>query len=168
MTERVSIQGAAERLGVSADTVRRRLKRGELIGDREETPQGFVWRVELPIAESVPGSAQGTAADAIELAQLRERVAGLERLIDELATRREEIAAERESWKEAAQRESEAAGEFRVLLRQARMLALPPETARQDAPERSEAPAPDVWGVLRESQVSQERRRSFWDWLRGN
>ena len=45
--ERVSIKEAAERIGVSQDTIRRRLKSGELGGEREKTPQGFVWRVEL-------------------------------------------------------------------------------------------------------------------------
>ncbi len=45
---RVSIKVAADRLGVSQDAVRRRLKNGDLVGEKETTPQGFVWRVELP------------------------------------------------------------------------------------------------------------------------
>jgi len=48
----VPIAEAARRLGVSMDTVRRRLKRGELPSERRETPQGFVWWVNLdPLAE---------------------------------------------------------------------------------------------------------------------
>src|SRR5215218_684924 len=114
MAERVSIKEAAERLGVSQDTMRRRLKSGELAGEREKTPQGFVWRVELP---QEPGSGDAAAAeptvttsaplgDGVALAQLRERVAGLERLADELK-------GERDAWREQAQRDGEAARELR-------------------------------------------------------
>ena len=39
----VPIAEAARQLGVSVDTVRRRIKRGELAAERRETPQGFVW-----------------------------------------------------------------------------------------------------------------------------
>jgi hypothetical protein len=38
---------AAGILGVSVDTVRRRVKRGELDGEQRPTPQGFVWWVHL-------------------------------------------------------------------------------------------------------------------------
>ena len=48
MTEWVSITQAAERIGVSPDTIRRRLKRGELKGRQERTAQGFVWQIEVP------------------------------------------------------------------------------------------------------------------------
>lgn len=45
---------AALRMGVSVDTVRRRLRRGELQGRHQPTPQGFIWLVDLP---ETPGSA---------------------------------------------------------------------------------------------------------------
>ena len=35
MEERLSMKHAAERLGVSVDTIRRRLKKGELVGEKE-------------------------------------------------------------------------------------------------------------------------------------
>lgn len=60
MTERISIPEAAERLGVSQDTIQRRLKKGELIGEEESTPQGFVWRIELPIDDE-PAQRAGEA-----------------------------------------------------------------------------------------------------------
>ena len=114
MTERVSIKEAAERLGVSQDTIRRRLKHGELAGERAKTPQGFVWRVELP--QEPAGEAEGTApesapapGDGIELARLRERVSGLERLADELRD-------DRDAWKVQAERHEEAARELRYLV----------------------------------------------------
>jgi hypothetical protein len=41
----VPIGEAARQLNASIDTVRRRIKRGELVSERHETPQGFVWWV---------------------------------------------------------------------------------------------------------------------------
>ena len=89
---RVSIKVAADRLGISQDAVRRRLKSGELAGEKETTPQGFVWRVELPadtpeveprgdgvvpapgiITPDPPPVAIGE--EMVELIQLRERMA---------------------------------------------------------------------------------------------
>jgi len=45
--ERVSVGEAALRLGVSTDTIRRRISKGELTAQRVPTPQGFRWEVEL-------------------------------------------------------------------------------------------------------------------------
>jgi len=163
-SERVSIKEAAERLGVSADTIRRRLKSGELAGEREKTPQGFVWRVELPqdapgepaSAEASPGA---TAGDDIERARLRERIAGLERLA-------EELQGERDAWREQAQRDGEAARELRVLLRNEQMRALPAETTRQDAPGATDAAPRDAQVIERRSAPA-ATRRSLWDRIRG-
>ncbi len=160
-TELVSIQEAAARLAVSADTVRRRLKRGELTGEREPTPQGFTWRIALPIGErdapETPGapagaSAVGSLGDAVERAQLRERVAGLERLAAELQS-------ERDDWREHARRDSEAARELRVLLQNEQLRALPQGTTPQDAPGWAEAPG-------HAPQMPRDVRRRVWDWLR--
>ncbi len=118
-TELVTIKEAAERLGVSPDTVRRRLKRGELTGEHETTPQGFVWRVAFPTGErasETPGEPATVGGDAIELARLRERVAGLERLTTELSE-------DRNAWREQAARSEESARELRILVQQAQALA---------------------------------------------
>lgn len=166
--ERVSIKEAAARLGVSPDTIRRRLKSGELAGERVKTPQGFVWRVALPqdapgepgyplgAAEASPGVPAG---DDIERARLRERIAGLERLAAELQ-------GERDAWREQAQRDGEAARELRVLLRNEQMRALPMETTRQDAPGATEASPHDAQVIEREPARERARRR-FWDRFRG-
>ena len=50
--ELLAIPEAAQRLGVSIDTVRRRLRKGELRGQHQPTPQGFIWMVEAPSAAS--------------------------------------------------------------------------------------------------------------------
>jgi len=44
---KVSVGEAARRLGVSTDTIRRRIGKGELTAHQEPTPQGFRWEVEL-------------------------------------------------------------------------------------------------------------------------
>jgi len=44
---KVSIGEAARRLGVSTDTIRRRIGKGELLAHREPTPQGYRWEIEL-------------------------------------------------------------------------------------------------------------------------
>ena len=57
--ELVPIAEAARRLGVSADTVRRRLKRGELEGEQHPTAQGFTWLVAMPAGSGSPDAALG-------------------------------------------------------------------------------------------------------------
>jgi len=52
----VTMGEAAERLGVSTDTIRRRLRRGELKGRHQLTPQGFIWLIEVP--EPVGGNTE--------------------------------------------------------------------------------------------------------------
>src|ERR671914_1826558 len=50
---KVSIAEAGHRLGGSQDTVRKRLRLGELTGTQVRAPGGFRWMVELP--DDVPG-----------------------------------------------------------------------------------------------------------------
>ena len=57
MITRLSIDQAAERLGVSRPTIRRRLRNGELRGERKPTKQGFVWEV---LIDSPDGESPGT------------------------------------------------------------------------------------------------------------
>jgi hypothetical protein len=45
---KVSIAEAGHRLGISQDTVRKRLRLGELTGTQVRAPGGFRWMVELP------------------------------------------------------------------------------------------------------------------------
>ena len=58
----VSMPEAAHHLGISVDTVRRRLHRGELHGHHEPTAQGFRWLIDIPDATSTdPSSTPETA-----------------------------------------------------------------------------------------------------------
>jgi len=149
---RVSIKVAADRLGISQDAVRRRLKNGELVGEKETTPQGFVWRVALPadtpevepraddgvpateiITPSPPAAAISEAT--VELIQLRERMAAtvetVTRLDAEVADLRERLTAERD-------RAAEERRRFDILihdhLQQSEALTTGVGDQRQDAP----------------------------------
>lgn len=141
MEERLSMKHAAERLGVSVDTIRRRMKKGELVGEKEPTPQGYEWRIILPREESDATEPQGEPAsashqgDAIELELLRERL--------------DELKQERDAWKEQAQRSAEAEAELRRLLWQAQERALPERATLQDAPRAPESGLP-MSGALQE------------------
>ncbi len=48
MSRNVTIREAVDVLGLSDDTIRRRLHAGLLAGEKKDTPQGFVWYVSLP------------------------------------------------------------------------------------------------------------------------
>lgn len=122
--ERVPIKEAAERLGVSADTIKRRVKAGDLVGHQKPTAQGFVWLVEVPAkSEEEDREREPPAGALLELAILRERLAGMERLLEERAERVEELEESLAAEREAATSEREASSQLRVLLQQAQTLA---------------------------------------------
>ena len=91
----VTIQEAAQHLGVSQDTVRRRIRKEELQARQTPTPQGFRWMVELEEdAQTAPapphrpdiGGAQvkDDAYDGALVEILREELAEKNRQISEL------------------------------------------------------------------------------------
>ena len=92
----VSIGDAASRLGVSADTIRRRIGKGTLNAEQEPTAQGFRWRVELPEANG--HETNGHHDDALEslvVTALESLVVTLQAQVqaqaEELEARRREI-----------------------------------------------------------------------------
>jgi len=169
---RVSIKVAAELLGVSQDAVRRRLKRGELVGEKETTPQGFVWRVELPAdtpeveprADDVvlapgittpdpPPAAIGE--ETVELIQLRERMAAttetVVRLDAEVTYLRDQLD---QRSKDLDQRSRELAAEReradviqQLALQRIEALTTTVADQRESAPERAAEPPGATEGV---------------------
>jgi len=119
---------AAIRLGVSTDTVERKLKRGELNGRKEPRPRGWRWLVEVPdvaSAEDTAASAEDTAyasADSANSPQL------LREMVDFL---KEELKTRELSWKQQVEAKDEQIRELHVLLQQAQA-ALP--APRDDRP----------------------------------
>ena len=110
----VTVRDAAALLGVSEDTVRRRMKAGALPARQDPTRSGFRWLVELPdpapasppqtdVPDSTPAPARPSEG---ELAALRELVDALQRervtLVEELAARRFARAMQRAQGEDAA------------------------------------------------------------------
>jgi excisionase family DNA binding protein len=94
--ELVSLPEAAQRLGVSVDTVKRRLRRGEMKGQRVPRPQGYTWLIELQdnqpdsMADSTASSTAELDAATIEVLNLREMLVMAQ---SQIATQQEELAS---------------------------------------------------------------------------
>jgi hypothetical protein len=85
--ELLSIGQAVTRLGVSEVTIRRRLRKGELRGQKRQTPQGYVWMIELPddVSEDKKIGSKGEGESLSELvAALRSQVEGQQDLVNSL------------------------------------------------------------------------------------
>jgi len=64
-TRRVGIAEAARILGVSGETVRRRIHAGQIEAVREVRPQGSAWRVVLPVGRGVEAMRGGHATPPV-------------------------------------------------------------------------------------------------------
>ncbi len=143
----VSIKEAAEALGVSQDTIRRRIKAGEIPAQQEPMGSGYRWLVDVPedAAEdaaqargpthtaTAEGQAVELSAAALELERLRTEVAGLERLVSE-------VSADRDHWREHAHRSQVMAETAQRLAERAQPPVLP--AGATEPAERSELPTP--------------------------
>ena len=120
------IKQAAQVLGVSTDTVRRRMQRGELASRREDTPQGYRWLVRVDAPPSAPGSPQTR-----EMPAHGSTVALIDDSRDELiAMLRDELTSR---VREVAELHSVIIAQAKAL--ESRSTAIPPELAvtREDA-----------------------------------
>jgi hypothetical protein len=118
----VTLAEAAHHLGVSVDTVRRRLQKGELKGQQQARPQGFTWLIDIPEKTELGSSVAGSQADAevnseVSLAACQAEISRLESMVAMLQDR---VNAQQEEL-EARRREVQ---ELHVLLQQAQA-ALP-------------------------------------------
>jgi hypothetical protein len=90
----VTVGEAADRLKVSTQTVKRRLKNGTLKGEQKDTPQGYIWLVDISEAETdttiLNGDISGDTSAAIsrEIQRLEQM---LEILQKELEHRDEQL-----------------------------------------------------------------------------
>jgi len=85
--ELVSVGEAARRLGVSTDTIRRRIGKGELTAHQEPTPQGFRWEVELQPNDQPVNGHEGNTEALVTALQAQVEAQG-----QELDARRREVA----------------------------------------------------------------------------
>lgn len=144
-----TVSDAAQAFGVSVDTIRRRMKKGDLNTRREQTPQGFRWLIRLPDdvppepAQNVPGSAQTAAPidqGAVAIYGPDPRDTLIETLQRELHIRNREVA-----------RLHEVIGQQAVAIdRTTAALAAGPTTTPPPEPSADSLP-----------------RRGFWSWLLG-
>ena len=144
----VTTKEAALLLGISEDTVKRRLKAGELNARQETMPRGFRWLVEVEVeADTVeppePGPSDG------ELAALRE-------LIDVLRCNQDRF------WEQLAMRDREIS-ELHILLQRAlepsrRAIAEPWHSPRTSRRTSVVAATTQLVDSIRQS----ERWKRFW------
>jgi len=83
--EKISIGEAAQRLGVSIDTVRRRISRGELTAHKEPTPP-YRWEVELELNNQPPNTPDSNLDALVTTLQAQVQAQG-----EELDARRREV-----------------------------------------------------------------------------
>jgi hypothetical protein len=119
--ELITLADAGHRLGVSVDTVRRRLQKGELKGQQQARPQGFIWLIEMPDETDQGGSVAGSQAEAEVNSQVSIAACGAEikRLEGVVAMLQDRVNAQQEEL-EARRREVQ---ELHVLLQQAALPA---------------------------------------------
>lgn len=99
MGEWVSLQVAADRLGVHPATIKRRVKRGELASQQEPRPQGYRLLVELPDAVEPSNPSPEAPAESATVEVLTATIQVLTRELE--AVRRDlddERARSRELW----------------------------------------------------------------------
>ena len=123
MAQNVSIDEAARLLGVSQDTIRRRIRNEELQAQQEPRPQGYTWRVTLPDDEPEPKSTGHVSSDGTSH-ELLEALKDTVRRQDEAISQLREQLGVKDSQLQAREREVQ---ELHVLVQQAQALPAPRE-----------------------------------------
>lgn len=152
--------------GVSLDTIRRRMRKGELEGRREQTPQGFRWLAPLPAPEErqnasnapeAPESHETASHDVDVLYHQHDEL--IETLRHELALRNREISRLHEV----------IASQAIALQHQTQALAASTSSKQepQEPLEREPAPSPpvDQTPIAKPSPGTWAR---FMGWVRGS
>jgi hypothetical protein len=88
----VTVGEAADRLKVSTQTVKRRLKNGILKGEQKDTPQGYIWLVDISEAETnttilndgISGDASAAISREIQRLEQDEQLETKDRQIEQL------------------------------------------------------------------------------------
>ena len=110
----VTMTEAARRLDVTVETVKRRLRRGELQGHKQPRPQGFTWLIEMP---EDTGDQDSTPSDTptsnAEVHRLEDMVSLLQR---ELAITREELEHQRSMYQSELVSKNKQIEQLHVLL----------------------------------------------------
>ena len=126
MTKLVTMAEAARRLDVTVETVKRRLRRGELQGQKQPRPQGFTWLIEMPEdkgdQDSTPSvTPSDTPTSNAEIHRLEDMISLLQK---ELDITREELEHQRSMYQSELVSKNKQIEQLHVLLQQAQA-ALP-------------------------------------------
>jgi excisionase family DNA binding protein len=136
----LTIPEAARVLGLSVVTIRRRLKRGELRGQRVPTPAGFEWRILLPSplvdAAGAAGADQATRQGGDQGGPNQETAGADQRLIEALQAQNAELRAELAARRREVQ-------ELHVLLARWQPALPPPLTGEAVADDQADQAPPD-------------------------
>jgi hypothetical protein len=133
MMELVTMTEAARRLDVTVETVKRRLRRGELQGQKQPRPQGFTWLIEMPEdtddRDSTPSvTPSDTPTSNAEVHRLEDMISLLQK---ELDITREELEHQRSVYQSELVSKNKQIEQLHILLQQAQA-ALP--AARNNRP----------------------------------
>ncbi len=126
----VPVSEAADLLGVSTQTVKRRLKNGNLQGEQQSTPQGYIWLVDIPEDDvATPNRIGDTSIDIPpDILKEVERLEGIVAILEKELDQRDHQIEIKDNQIEARGREVQ---ELHVLLQQAQA-ALP--APKEDRP----------------------------------
>ena len=130
----VPIAEASHRLGVSIHTLKRRLKRGDLLGEHKPTPQGFIWMVDVPDGTPEPvaaiSSSNGATAAAtppdVPDGTLAAVPADIHRLETLVATLQDQV----QLMGQQLNTKDHQIGELLIVVRQAQAMLPAPKVAR--------------------------------------
>jgi len=148
--DRLTIQEAAERLGVKEDAIRKRIQRGTL--RHEKTPEGrvFVW------VDAAPDATQDTAQDT-------HRDASQDAL---LTAKDETIAALREQLAQANERDRENRRIIAAMTQRIPAIEAPPDSA-PDAPGSPDTATDEERGTTVPTDQQAATQRPWWRRLLG-
>jgi excisionase family DNA binding protein len=153
VAERVSLQEAAHRLGVSVRTLQRRIRTGEIAAERIPTPRGYrvIVLLDAGTAESEPASTPRESDATAVLAEVRAqrdwlqaRVEALERTVDRLTVLLNQAQQLAQLPQRGNDRDDMSPADDTPTTRQADTPDRPTEMPRS-GPETAEKPPPRPW-----------------------
>ena len=147
----MTIPQAAQALDLSVITIRRRLKRGELRGQKVATAAGFEWRVLVPSALVDAAEDKGPAQGATQSTPYQEDKGTDQRLIEALQTQLAEIRIELEARRREVQ-------ELHVLLARWQP-ALPPPLTGEAVPDQADQTPSDLDSITPEDSAPTDQTK---------
>jgi hypothetical protein len=133
MMELVTMTEAARRLDVTVETVKRRLRRGELQGQKQPRPQGFTWLIEMPEDTGDRDSTSSvtpsdTPTSNAEVHRLEDMISLLQK---ELDITREELEHQRSMYQSELVSKNKQIEQLHILLQQAQAALPAPRNNRR-------------------------------------